>query len=63
MAEITVLMNQLAEYIQYPKSLERLGVCSSCPSLIKETLTCQQCGCNMKLKVLVPLTTCPLGKW
>ena len=61
--EINLLMNQIADYIQYPKSLERLGVCSGCPSLIKDTLTCQQCGCNMKLKVLVPLMKCPLGKW
>jgi hypothetical protein len=53
----------LLEYLQYPKSLERLGVCTTCPSLIKETLVCQECGCQMKIKVLIPLMTCPLGKW
>lgn len=57
------LLEQVSDYLQYPKSLERLGVCTTCPQLDKESLRCNQCGCNMKVKVLVPLMTCPLGKW
>ena len=56
-------LNVVLEYLQYPKSLERLGVCSTCPKFVKDSLTCIECGCNMKAKVLIPLMTCPLKKW
>jgi hypothetical protein len=56
-------IDQITDYIQYPKSLERLGICTSCEQLEKNTLKCYECGCNMKIKVLVPLMKCPLGKW
>lgn len=57
------IVKEIKQYLTNPKSLERLGVCSTCPSLIKETLVCKECGCNMKIKVLVPLMKCPKGKW
>lgn len=55
--------NQIVEFLQYPKSLERLGICSTCDKLDKQSLRCHECGCDMKLKVLVPALKCPLGKW
>lgn len=57
------MINPILEYLQYPKSLERLGICTTCPSLEKETLKCNKCGCNMKAKVLIPVMKCPQGKW
>lgn len=57
------MINQLIGYLQYPKSLERLGTCSLCDQLDKEKLICNQCGCNMKIKVLVPGMSCPIKKW
>jgi hypothetical protein len=41
----------------------RFALCEECPSLIKATKQCKECGCFMKLKVKLELATCPLGKW
>ena len=41
----------------------RLGICEECPSLLKVTHQCKECGCFMKLKVKLEAATCPLGKW
>jgi hypothetical protein len=57
------LVEQITQYLQYPQSLERLGICTTCPELQKESLNCNQCGCNMKIKVLMPGSNCPLKKW
>lgn len=57
------MIEQLLEYLQYPKSLERLGICTTCPKFQKEYLICDECGCNMKAKVLIPIMSCPLKKW
>lgn len=56
-------LNIISEYLQYPKSLERLGVCSTCGKFNKQDLTCNQCGCNMKIKTLIPIFHCPDNKW
>lgn len=57
------ILTQITEYLQYPKSLERLGICSTCDQFKKQDLKCDQCGCNMKIKVLIPQAVCPLCKW
>lgn len=57
------MIEQLTEYLQYPKSLERLGVCSTCENINKQDLTCKICGCNMKIKTLIPIFHCPDNKW
>ena len=57
------LLDQLTDYLNYPKSLERLGICSQCDQLDKQSLKCKQCGCLMKVKTLIPLASCPLNKW
>jgi len=41
----------------------RYGICEQCPSLIKLTKQCKECGCFMKLKTKLIHATCPLGKW
>ena len=44
-------------------SSARMSVCEECPSLLKLTHQCKECGCFMKLKVKLAAATCPLDKW
>lgn len=57
------ILEEVKKYIANPKSLERLGHCATCPSFNKTVMVCNECGCLMKLKVLIPSSTCPLNKW
>lgn len=57
------ILEEVKKYINNPQSLERLGHCSQCPSFNKDTFICNECGCLMRLKVLIPISKCPLGKW
>ena len=41
----------------------RMQICEQCPSLIKLTNQCKECGCVMTLKVKLKEAKCPLGKW
>jgi hypothetical protein len=41
----------------------RMAICEVCPSLLKATHQCKQCGCFMKLKAKLEKAACPLGKW
>jgi len=41
----------------------RYEICEQCPSLIKLTKQCKECGCFMKLKTKLIHSSCPLGKW
>lgn len=45
---------------------ERLETCRSCPSFIKDSKRCSECGCNMQMKSWIggdPNKLCPLRKW
>ena len=45
---------------------ERFATCKSCPSFIKDSKRCSECGCNMQMKTWIggnPATLCPLNKW
>ena len=45
---------------------ERMETCRQCPSFIKESKRCSECGCFMEAKSWVagnPDTLCPLQKW
>jgi|GEM_PF-4075403 len=46
--------------IQYKK---RLSKCRACPSLIRPTWNCGECGCFVKVKGKLKGMKCPLGKW
>jgi hypothetical protein len=50
-------------YTSEEKAASRYSICEQCPSLIKLTHQCKECGCFMNLKVKLELATCPLGKW
>ncbi len=41
----------------------RMSICHECPSLIRITNQCRECGCFMKLKTKLAAATCPVGKW
>lgn len=41
----------------------RLDMCHMCPSLIKATGQCGECGCIVKLKTKLQDERCPLDKW
>lgn len=44
-------------------SQERLEVCKSCDRFDEENSRCNECGCFMKYKTLLPWSKCPLDKW
>ena len=41
---------------------KRTAICEQCPMLYMNVL-CKECGCLIPLKVLIPISTCPKGKW
>ena len=41
----------------------RMAICEECPSLIKVTHQCKECGCLMKVKTKLAKAKCPLDKW
>jgi hypothetical protein len=55
--------NPDTEYASDELATHRYLMCSSCPSLIKATKQCKECGCFMNLKVKLASANCPLGKW
>ena len=57
------IVNPKTAKIDENESEKRLAICESCPSLIKLTHQCKECGCFMKLKTKLKEATCPLGKW
>ena len=45
---------------------ERFDTCRACPSFIKNSGRCKECGCFMKVKTWInanPDELCPLKKW
>lgn len=44
----------------------RAEICDKCPSKVQVAASidvCDECGCILIMKQMVPLTSCPLGKW
>jgi hypothetical protein len=56
-------LNPLAPKVEDDEAYRRLDICEECPSLLKMTHQCKECGCFMKLKVKLEKASCPLGKW
>jgi hypothetical protein len=50
-------------YTDSESSNKRMAICETCPSLLKATHQCKECGCFMKLKTKLKNAECPLGKW
>jgi hypothetical protein len=57
------VVNPNIEHVDEEVSSKRYEICEGCPSLLRLTKQCKECGCFMKLKVKLPAAVCPLGKW
>jgi hypothetical protein len=42
---------------------ERLEICHSCEKFIGGWQICKECKCFMKIKTMLPDSSCPLGLW
>lgn len=42
---------------------ERMAICKQCDKFNHENSRCNECGCFMEYKTLLPYVSCPLGKW
>ena len=56
-------VNPNTEYAEEELSTKRFSICEKCPSLLKVTSQCKECGCFMKAKVKLKEAVCPLSKW
>ena len=57
------MVNPNAEHVPEDEAARRLSICESCPSLLRLTHQCKECGCFMKLKTKLAKAACPLSKW
>jgi Cu2+-containing amine oxidase len=57
------IVNPNKEHASDEEANLRLATCEVCPSLLKLTHQCKECGCFMKIKVKLKDAECPLGKW
>jgi hypothetical protein len=56
-------LNPDTKYATKDFSDTRFAICEVCPSFIRTTTQCKECGCFMKLKTKLVKAACPLGKW
>lgn len=56
-------INDVDQHTTENQQATRLGECNTCPSLIKLTGNCGECGCFVKLKTQYKQEECPLQKW
>ena len=57
------VLNPNVERSSEVEAERRMSICQECPSLLKLTNQCKECGCVMNLKTKLEKATCPLGKW
>lgn len=57
------VINPNVQHVSEEQAISRYSICEQCPSLIKFTHQCKECGCFMKLKTKLEKAECPLGKW
>lgn len=57
------IINPLSTKTSDETAMARLAICEVCPSLLKVTHQCRECGCFMKLKTKLANAKCPLDKW
>ncbi len=57
------MLNPNAERASDDVAETRMGICNSCPELLRLTKQCKQCGCMMNVKTKLLHATCPIGKW
>jgi hypothetical protein len=42
---------------------KRLDICKTCDKFNQTLFKCNECGCFMIAKTLLPFSECPLNKW
>lgn len=57
------ILNPNVERATEEEASRRMSICEECPSLLKLTNQCKECGCVMNLKTKLEKATCPLSKW
>jgi hypothetical protein len=57
------MLNSNIEYSLKEEAAARMRICEECPSLLRVTHQCKECGCFMKIKVKLKNAKCPLKKW
>lgn len=45
------------------KETDKYKECQKCDNFNKEDNICEKCSCYLPVKVIFPLSKCPLGKW
>ena len=44
-------------------SKKRMDICNNCPSFIKDSKRCKECGCFLVIKTRMENQKCPKDKW
>jgi len=57
------MINPNVEHASEEEASARMAICEGCPSLLRVTHQCKECGCFMKMKTKLKTAACPLGKW
>lgn len=53
----------LKKYAPEDVQLKRKNICKDCPSWIEASNRCTECGCQMRVKISLASSSCPLRKW
>jgi len=56
-------LNNLIEKLHNLEAKQRLQICEKCNFLDLANYKCLECGCFMRLKVMMPTARCPKSKW
>tara|TARA_R110002020_G_scaffold156718_2_gene338954 strand:+ start:1899 stop:2216 length:318 start_codon:yes stop_codon:yes gene_type:complete len=53
----------LKRYAPDEIQLKRKSICMDCPSWVEASNRCTECGCQMRVKISLASSSCPLKKW
>jgi hypothetical protein len=42
---------------------EKMSICEACEKYSRRWGKCSECGCFVAVKIHIPFSKCPLGKW
>lgn len=61
--DLTKYIKEGAPNVSIEDYAQRLDVCMQCPSYIKSSARCGECGCLLEHKAKWKTSTCPINKW
>ena len=53
----------LKKYAPEDVQLNRKNICMNCPHWHEASNKCTECGCQMRVKISLASSSCPLNKW